>query len=65
MAVPSAGTAPQQQVIQQIINVGFQTSGVELGHYSYDALSERTGIAYGGTSAAAGGRAPIANTAAS
>jgi RHS repeat-associated protein len=43
---------------------GAASAGVLLGHYSYDALSERTGIAYGGTTAAAGGRAPIATTAA-
>jgi hypothetical protein len=34
---------------------GPAASGVLLGHY-YDALSERTGIAYGGTTA--GGRSP-------
>jgi RHS repeat-associated protein len=44
---------------------GAASAGVLLGHYSYDALSERTGIAYGGTTAAAGGRAPVATTAAS
>jgi RHS repeat-associated protein len=43
---------------------GPASAGVLLGHYSYDALSERTGIAYGGTTAAAGGRAPVATTAA-
>jgi RHS repeat-associated protein len=43
---------------------GAASAGVLLGHYSYDALSERTGIAYGGTTAAAGGRAPVATTAA-
>ncbi len=43
---------------------GPASSGVLLGHYSYDALSERTGIAYGGTTAAAGGRAPVATSAA-
>jgi RHS repeat-associated protein len=44
---------------------GPAASGVLLGQYSYDALSERTGIAYGGTTAAGGGRPPIATTAAS
>jgi RHS repeat-associated protein len=43
---------------------GAASAGVLLGHYSYDALSERTGIAYGGTTAAAGGRAPVATSAA-
>jgi RHS repeat-associated protein len=43
---------------------GAASAGVLLGHYSYDTLSERTGIAYGGTTAAAGGRAPVATTAA-
>jgi RHS repeat-associated protein len=43
---------------------GAASAGVLLGHYSYDALSERTGIAYGGTTAAAGGRAPVATTSA-
>jgi RHS repeat-associated protein len=44
---------------------GAAAAGVLLGHYGYDALSERTGIAYGGTTSAGGGRAPIATTAAS
>lgn len=43
---------------------GPASAGVLLGHYSYDALSERTRIAYGGTTAAAGGRVPVATTAA-
>jgi RHS repeat-associated protein len=42
---------------------GQASAGVLLAHYSYDALSERTGIAYGGTTAAAGGRAPVATSA--
>jgi RHS repeat-associated protein len=42
---------------------GPAAAGVLLAHYSYDALSERTGIAYGGTTAAAGGRAPVATSA--
>jgi hypothetical protein len=44
---------------------GAAASGVLLGHYSYDALSERTGIAFGGTTAAGGSRPPVATTAAS
>jgi YD repeat-containing protein len=34
---------------------GAASAGVLLGHYSYDALSERTGIAFGGTTAAGAG----------
>jgi RHS repeat-associated protein len=44
---------------------GAASAGVLLGHYSYDALSERTGIAFGGTTAAGGSRPPVATTAAS
>jgi RHS repeat-associated protein len=54
-----------QSVIDSATDEGAASTGVLLGHYSYDALSERTGIAYGGTSAAAGSRPPIATTAAS